>query len=234
MAMPSVRESARGIGWLLTVGFVVGALAGGLLGGLGGRLVMLVLRLTSDADGVVTDDGFTIGELTLSGTFQLYAAMTLVGAINGVAYVAARELLPARGRILLWGLVGAAVVGSLVVKTEGVDFTLLEPLWFAVAAFAVLPGLAALVIAGLVERSARIEPWRCSRWFGLLLVPASPALLGAPVFLLGAAVFLGLGRIEALRRVPRLRLARLLTVGLLLALVVAGGVDLTRDALELL
>jgi hypothetical protein len=40
---------------------------------------MLVLRLTSDADGVVSDHGFTIGEFTLSDSLQVYAGMTLAG-----------------------------------------------------------------------------------------------------------------------------------------------------------
>ena len=232
--VPPVRDSVRVVAWWLVVGVVVGALAGGLIGGVGGRLVMLGLRLASDADGVVSDDGFTIGRFTLSDSLQLYAAMALAGAINGAAYVGVRSLLPARGRVPLWGLVGAAVLGGVFVKTEGVDFTVLEPRWFAVAAFVCLPGLAALAVAWVVERAARLEPWRCSRWLALLLLPASPALIGAPLFLLGAAAFVGLGRVEALRRLRDGRLPRFVALGLLGAMIVAGGADVVRDALEIL
>jgi hypothetical protein len=232
--VPPLRDRAGEVGWWLTVGVVVGGLAGGVIGGIGGRLVMLVLRLASDANGVVSDDGFTIGEFSLLDTLGLYAGMTLAGALNGAAYVAVRRLLPARARVTLWGLLGAAAVGGLVVHTDGADFTLLEPRWLAVASFVLLPGIAALLLAWLIERSARIEPWRCSRWLGLLALPTAPAVLAAPLLLLGAGAVLGLGRFESFRRLPSRRLPQLLALGLVVAGTVAGGVDLARDTVEIL
>ena len=86
-SLPSLRGDARTIAWWLTLGLVVGGVVGGLVGGVGGRIVMLVLRLASDANGVVSDDGFTIGSITVFDSLQLYAGMALVGAINGLAYV---------------------------------------------------------------------------------------------------------------------------------------------------
>jgi hypothetical protein len=213
---------------------VAGAVAGGLVGGIGGRLVMLVLRLTSDADGVISDDGFTIGEFSVFDSLQLYSAAALGGAINGVLYVAARRVLPERGRVALWGLLGASVVGGLVVHTDGVDFNLLEPLWLAIAGFVALPGLAALAVAWIVERSAGIEPWRCSPRWALLLLPAAPALVGAPLFAAGAAVVVALGRVPALRRLPEARPVRLLAVAAVLALTAAGALDLARDTAAIL
>jgi hypothetical protein len=192
------------VSWWIAVGLVVGALAGGIVGGIGGRLVMLVLRLASDADGVVSDDGFEIGRFTPGGSFQLYGATATIGAINGVAYVAVRRFLPLPGRAALWAVLGAAVGGSVFVHSDGVDFTVLEPVWLAVASFVALPGLAALAVAVVVERCARLEPWRVSPWLALLLVPALPGMLVASVAALGGAVVLGLGRIPALRqRDPR-------------------------------
>ena len=71
----------------------------------------------------ISDDGFTIGEFSLSDSAQLYAAAALGGALNTLAYVAARRVLPEPLRIPLWGLVGGAAVGAVVVHTDGVDFT---------------------------------------------------------------------------------------------------------------
>jgi hypothetical protein len=233
-SLPPIRDDVRTIAWWLTVGFVVGGIVGGIVGGVGGRAVMLALRLASDAGGLVSDDGFTIGQLTLFDSLQLYAGMALAGALNGVAYVAARRLLPTRGRTLLWGLLGAAIVGSQVVKTDGVDFNVLEPRWFAIAGFVALPGLAALAIAWAIERSAQVEPWSCSPWFALLLVPALPGLLAAPLVLLGAGLTLALGRIVALRRLPGRALPQLLALAFVAIVILAGSADLARDAAELL
>jgi hypothetical protein len=148
--------------------------------------------------------------------------------VNGVIYVAARRLLPARGRALLWGLVGAAVVGGQVVNTDGIDFNVLEPVWFASAGFVALPGLAAFAIASAVERCARIDPWRCSRWYAVLLVPALPGLLAAPLFLLGGILAIALGRIPALRRVPGRALPRAPALGFVAALIAVGSEVLAR------
>ena len=204
------------------------------MGGIGGRVVMLILRLTSDANGLTSDDGFTIGQFSLLDSAQLYAGMALFGAVNGASYVAARQLLPRTGRLVLWGVLGAAVVGSAVVKTDGLDFNVLEPRWFAIASFVALPGLAALLVAWLIERCARIEPWRCSPWLALLVIPALPALVGAPLFLVGGAIAVGLGRIDALRRLPDRAWARMAALTLVLLIVAAGAADLARDTAELL
>ena len=85
------------------------------------------------------------------------------------------------------GRVGAAVVGGLVVKTDGVDFAILEPRWFAIAAFVALPGVAAFAVAYAIERLAPRAPWRCSRWAALLVLHALPAFL-ALVEEAGAAI----------------------------------------------
>lgn len=174
------------------------------------------------------------GKFTLSDSLQLYAGMSLTGAVNAVVYVAARRLLPARGRAVIWGLVGAAVVGSVVVNTHGVDFHVLEPRWLAIAGFVALPGLAALIIALVVERCARLEPWRCSPWYALLLVPALPGLLAAPLCLVGGAVTVALGRVAAFRRLPGRPLPRVFAFGLVAVLIAVGSADIARDATELL
>jgi hypothetical protein len=65
--LPPLRADMRTVAWWLVVGVTVG----GVVGGLGGRGLMFALRLTSDADGIVSDDGFTIGHFTLSDSLQL-------------------------------------------------------------------------------------------------------------------------------------------------------------------
>lgn len=54
--------------------------------GVGSRLAMFVLRLTSpdNAHGVVNDDGFVIGQVTLSGTYNLLNLGAAVGVIGAV------------------------------------------------------------------------------------------------------------------------------------------------------
>ena len=232
--MPTIRDDIRTISWWLVVGLVVGGVVGGIVGGIGGRLVMLILRLTSNADGIVSDDGFTIGEFSVFDSSQLYAAAALGGAINGLLYVLARRVLPRRLRVPLWGPTGAAVVGGGVVHTDGVDFNVLEPRWFAVAAFVALPALAALAVAWIVERVARIEPWQCSPWAALLVIPAAPGLLAAPAAIVGGAVVLLAGRAAPARRLLDTMFARVVALGLVVAAIVASGVDLARDTEQLL
>ena len=69
---------------------------------------------------------------TLGGSFQLAGAMAAAGAANGILYVVLRDAIPARARAPLWSLFAAAVGGSQFVHADGVDFTLLDPLWLAV------------------------------------------------------------------------------------------------------
>ena len=176
-ASPQAREGrsslgadARDAATLVLVGAAAGALAGIAVGGIAGRLVMLLLRVLSDpiVIGVTSDDGFEIGRVTLGGSVQLVGATAALGAVNGVLYVLLRDAIPVRARAALWSLFAAAVGGSQIVHGDGVDFTFLDPLWLAVAAFVVLPGVAALAVVLLVER-----------WLGNDVRPPHPAFLAA-------------------------------------------------------
>ena len=154
---PTLGADTRAVARILLAGTAAGAIAGAVVGGIGGRLVMLVLRHTSDplVDGMISDDGFEIGRFSLADTLGLVGGLAAIGAANGALYAVLRGALPPRFRVLLWSLFGAAVGGSQFVHADGVDFTFLGPLWFAVAAFVALPGLAALCVALLVERWLR-------------------------------------------------------------------------------
>jgi hypothetical protein len=140
--LPPLRADVRTVAWWLVIGFTIGGVVGGLVGGVGGRGLMFALRVTSDADGIVSDDGFTIGQFTLSDSLQLYAAMSLAGAVNGfhvleprwfaiVGFVALPGLaaltfrrLPGRPltRMLALGLVAALIaVGSADVTEDATE-----------------------------------------------------------------------------------------------------------------
>src|SRR5688572_2551713 len=95
-------DLASSVAWRMLAGTAAGAVAGFLVGGIGGRLAMLVLRLTSPDSviGLTSDDGFEIGVVSLS-TFNLLFATTVFGAIAGVLYASLRCSVPARLRVPL-------------------------------------------------------------------------------------------------------------------------------------
>ncbi len=233
--LPPLSADARLAAWWVAVGLVAGSLAGALIGGIGGRIVMLILRLASPVapSGLISDDGFEIGAFNLGPSLRLYAGMALLGAVNGLVYAALRQLLPRRGRILFWSVFSAAVGGSQFVHTDGVDFVLLDPKWFAIASFVLLPGIAAGIVAALVERAARYRPWECPGRLALLALPGLPGLVIAPLAAAVAAAIVVLGRVGLLRAgIPAV--GRVVVPLLLVAGIVAGGVSVVRDAADIL
>jgi hypothetical protein len=68
----------------VAMGGVAGLATGSLVGGVGGRIAMLILRVTSDPSlhGLESDDGFTIGVVSSQTTFLLVLTAVL-GAIGG-------------------------------------------------------------------------------------------------------------------------------------------------------
>ena len=180
------NRDLREVAWWVLVGAAAGALSGLVIGGVGGRLAMLLLRLTSPdyVIGVTSDDGFEIGAVT-TGTFNLFGAMAMLGAFNGVLYATMRSAIPRRLRLPLWSLLAAFGMGANVIHTDGVDFTLLEPTWLAIALFLVVPLLAGALVVVLVERWADREPFTDRRSSVLLCLAA---LLGSVALVLGAVV----------------------------------------------
>ena len=142
---------------------MAGVSVGILVIGLGSRLAMLVLRVTSPSPvvGMESDDGFEIGRITLSGTFQLLALGAAVGVIGALAYVAVAPWLIGPGwfRRLTVGLTAGALVGSMVIVPGGIDFTFLEPTWLAVVFFVGLPVGSGIRPTLAVDLVARPESW---------------------------------------------------------------------------
>ncbi len=192
-------ETARDGLTRLGVGSGVGFVAGALIGGVGGRLAMLLLRVTSDSSviGLQTDDDFRIGSFT-SDTIFLIVLTAIAGAALGAAYVAVRRWLPRNHRPVVAAVVLGAVGGAAIIDPVGVDFTVLDPLWLAVALFVALPAAFGAALARGVER---LIPWASDRQ-PPVLVPLV-ALLPIAVFVPAAAI-VALGTLgwAALRQWP--------------------------------
>jgi len=198
-ASVGVETGSRALGEArrLSACVAAGALAGGLVGGVGGRIAMLVLRLTSDTrlHGLTTDDGFTIG-IVSSGTVFLIGITTILGAMLGAGYLLVRTWLPARLRPWVAGLLGAVVGGARIVRPDGIDFTLLDPLPLAVAMFVAIPAGVGIGTSLLAERFLRqgsvFMRSRAALVPLLLLLPVAPLPIGlglrAPLALTAAGV----------------------------------------------
>lgn len=225
-----VRDDVREAAWTLGVGFGAGALTGFLVVGPLARLLMLLLRVTSPAavKGVTSDDGFTIGRVSLDTLFLVLVCSTIAGAA-GVAYVFARFAVPHRGlRLALWTAMSAAVGGSAIVRDDGVDFVLLTPTWLAVGGFIALPALAGLLIALLIDRLASIPSPRPGEPRPYVLPAAGLlALPAAPIALVGGALMLALRRLATRPWLVRFVARSMIAIALLLT--VLGVVDLVRD-----
>jgi hypothetical protein len=140
---------------LLRVIVVAGVITGVLVAGVGGRLAMLLLRLTSPDTvvGVESDDGFTIGEFTLGGSYNLLNLGGAVGVIGAAAYVLVSPWLlgPLWFRRFTVAAVGGALAGAVVIPAGGIDFNVLGPLWLAVTLFVGLPFLFGWLIGPVVD-----------------------------------------------------------------------------------
>jgi hypothetical protein len=167
-------------------------ISGALIGGIGGRLAMLVLRITSDPSvvGRESDDGFIIGRFS-GETLFLVLVTTAAGVLGGLLYLVIRGWLPQRGRAIAYGTLGAAVGGALVVHPDGIDFSLLEPRWLAIAMFVALPGAFGVATARLTEgfldrsKAAGVAGWTAALLPLIGLAALGPAGLAVSVVAVG-------------------------------------------------
>ena len=164
----------------LRVLIVAGIATGIVVVGGGSRTAMLVLRLTSPdrVHGVTSDDGFVIGRVTGGGTYNLLQLGAVVGLIGAGAYRMVSPWLigPTWLRRLTTGAASGAVVGSMLLHSDGVDFTLLKPTWLAISLFVALPGLFGVAIGAAVDRCAQSDSWTANgrrRWVLPILLIAS-------------------------------------------------------------
>lgn len=186
----------------LAVATAAGALCGLLVGGIGGRLAMLLLaRLSPETTGIISDDGFLIGQFTVAGTLNLLAVCTIIGVLGGGVYLLTRGLMigPRWFQVLSISIGPAVVVGAVLVHPEGVDFTFLRPTWLAIALFVAIPGFYAALLTVLGERWLRTDRRFLLAPRRVVFVPLILWLPLAPVLLVGV---LGWVTVELLRRHP--------------------------------
>jgi hypothetical protein len=171
-----------------------GVAAGILAAGAGGRLVMRALGATSqDVHGLPTEAGETIGEITAGGTLAFIAfAGVPAGILSGFLYALLAPLLP-RGRAC--GVVLGAVLLVLFatriepLRSDSVDFLLLEPAWIAVAGFSALALFQGMLVSALapapsaVHRPGIVLAGRIT--VALLFLAALPGFVAATADILG-------------------------------------------------
>ena len=172
----------------LAVALVAGVVCVGLLS----RLAMFVLASVNPAaTGRISDDGFEMGRFTLSGSVNLASLGILVGIVGWLTYLVARPLLVGPGWFQWFSLSipPAVVAASLIVHADGVDFTLLQPLWLTVGLFVAVPAAygplmhAAMLRVrgtppGAVLVRSRATAWMLRAGFAALAVVSLVALVG--------------------------------------------------------
>lgn len=233
----TLRQDALRVARWATLGAAAGGFGGFLVGGIGGRLAMLLLRLTSPdwVRGLETDDGFVIGRFDASATAELLLITTILGSVVGLVVVFARPFFP-KWMWLPWAIAGAAVGGAGLVHTNGIDYNVLEPTWLAILLFVSIPALGAAFIAWLVEL---IHPHWWRRWDVTILGVgfALPSLIALPVSLVAvavAALWVAAMRIAFVRRLPQWLPARMAAGLVFVAVILFTALKLGRDARDLL
>lgn len=241
---PTSRELLAAILEELRVLIVAGAAYGVVVAGFGSRLAMFLLRVTSPGAvvGIQSDDDFTIGRVTIGGTYNLLMLGAMVGVVGAGAYHLVRSWLigPMWFRRLTTGLASGAVVGSILVHADGIDFRFLKPTWFAIGLFVALPAVFGTFIGPVVDRVARADSWtRSGRWlWGLpigLLLAFPLTIMIVPFAALAITVFVTFRQIDGLQRLRAslpyglvVRSAWLGIAGLGLVALVNDIVDISR------
>ncbi|MFE7225068.1 hypothetical protein ACFU7D_09820 [Nocardioides sp. NPDC057577] len=176
---------AAGLARVLAV-LLAGGVLGALIGGVGGRVVMyLLVRLSPEADGVTSDDGFEMGRFTLDGSLNLVVVCTVLGVVGAVVYLIIRWLLfgPWWFRVLSVTLAAGVGVGNIIVHTDGVDFSLLQPALVSVLAFVAVPAAYGAALTVVAER------WILTAW----PVPPQTGAVGSATLWVLRAVALAVG-----------------------------------------
>lgn len=114
-----------------------------------------------EEQGVISDDGFEMGRISLGGTTQLLLTTLQIGLLAGLIYLALRTLAfgPAWFRIASLTAGGTVVFGAILIDDGGVDFTLLDPDVLPVVLFLAIPLVYVPVAAILTERWLRPTSW---------------------------------------------------------------------------
>ena len=181
------RTLPRQLGATTFVGLVLGL----LIGGVGGRLAMRVIFLTSDPGvrGIESDDGFLIGQFTFD-TLNLLITGSFFGVAGAFAYLGVRPWLlgPLWLRSVTCAVAAGALIGSVVIIPDGVDFTALSPVPLAVALFIAIPALFGLLCPPAVEWALRPGSWAWTRPFRWVVAPLAVFLFPPILIVIGLPV----------------------------------------------
>lgn len=172
------RQLAR----LMLAGALIGVFTTGVLSRLAMRLLAVV---NGDVRGILSDDGFFIGEMSLVGTLELAFTGVLLGALSGLLYAVLSPLQvgPRWFRTLSISVGAGVVVASVVIHSDGVDFTFLQPPWLTVGLFVLIP-VVHVALLDLVGRRVkagelmRSRPWPVAGLVPLLLLAPFVAVVG--------------------------------------------------------
>lgn len=177
-----MQDRLEGAVGRLSVIAVTGLGLGLLVGGVLGRLAMfLLVRISPEARGLTSDDGFEMGRFTLSGSLNLVLVGGILGIVGAAVYAAVRWLQPhARWlRVAATAACAGVGVGALVVHRDGVDFNALEPAP-AIALFVLVPAGYGALLSLVVESVLTTHPDgvgpRWMRWAGLVPFVVVPVL----------------------------------------------------------
>lgn len=221
-------------------GIVGGFLAGILVGGVGGRVAMLILRLTSTpaVRGLESDDGFRIGQVS-GATLFLLILTGVLGAAGGLVYLAVRSWIPPRWRVAVAAVVAGALGGVAVVDPVGLDFTVLGPLALAVAMFVALPAAYGALMSVWVERRLGAEhpPSNVVVWVPCVLFALAIGLtgpIGVAILTASAIVWIVYRRVPTLRAIWRSEPIVWLGRALLAAVTGTAAFRLVGEAIDIL
>ena len=137
-----LRDIARGGIASLVVGLFVA--------GVGGRIVMrLAAILVPDAVGAFTENGFRIGDITLSGSLGLIMTGLFLGPFAGVVWVVVSPWIPGAGlaRAILTMPIAMALGTLVLIREDNRDFRILDHDPVVVAVLLALVAIVGLSIA---------------------------------------------------------------------------------------
>jgi hypothetical protein len=138
-----------------------------------------------------------VGAQTLSGTFNLFGACSVIGIFGGLMYIVLRRWIPAPHGLkgLLFGTGLLALVGFVLINTGDADFIMFEPAWAVVLMFALIFVLYGVVVGPVASWLAPEPPhiqWE-SRLKGV-----GYGIAG--LLLLGGGTMLGLSTLEIIEK----------------------------------
>ena len=224
-------------GATLASGVSAGFISGVLIGGVGGRLAMLLLRLTSDPilRGAQTDDGFTIGVFSTQTLFLLGVTAGL-GILGGLFYLIVRGWIPHRWRVVVMTAYVGLVGGTGLISPDGIDFAALSPLPLAVAMFVGIAVTYGAVMPWLAERMLRDGSVmrRGRTWIAGLLPLVAANIVGITILVVALLVLLVRRSAPSTIVAWRSPVATWIGRSLLIVTAVIGGADLVRDSFEIL